>query len=71
VESVIKDIRDPLLPNYHLLISIATGIRTITTIRQASKVRRAFFGILSIAEKINYFEIGGKRLKNCARLSRF
>jgi pyrroline-5-carboxylate reductase len=30
VESVLKDIRDPLLPNDHLLISIAAGIRTIT-----------------------------------------
>jgi len=33
VESVLKDIRDPLFPNNHLLISIAAGIRT-TTIEQ-------------------------------------
>lgn len=33
VENVLKDIRDLLVPNHHLLISIAAGIRT-TTIEQ-------------------------------------
>jgi pyrroline-5-carboxylate reductase len=33
VENVLKNIRDPLLPKNHLLISIAAGIRT-TTIEQ-------------------------------------
>ncbi|CAF0715256.1 unnamed protein product [Adineta steineri] len=36
VESVLKTIREPLLPHYHLLVSIAAGIRT-TTIEQLLK----------------------------------
>jgi pyrroline-5-carboxylate reductase len=30
VQSVLKDIRNPLVPDHHLLISIAAGIRTKT-----------------------------------------
>jgi pyrroline-5-carboxylate reductase len=30
VESVLKDIRDPLRQDHHLLVSIAAGIRTTT-----------------------------------------
>ncbi|CAM2699881.1 unnamed protein product [Rotaria socialis] len=30
VETVLKDIQDPFLPHYHLLVSIAAGIRTTT-----------------------------------------